>query len=116
MASRLYRTNSVLQKTATLSHLENQVAAALALKSTSEFHFWLFSYVRYLVQEGTLGFCIRIKQSLDPFSAGLESKLRELCNDLLGPQRRSKGTPLWEPYLLVSMLCILLSLLCYAVF
>ncbi|ELT95316.1 hypothetical protein CAPTEDRAFT_117691 [Capitella teleta] len=82
MASRLYRTNSTLQKAATLSHLENQMSAALALMSASEFRFWLFSYVRYLVQEG------------------MEAKLRELCNDLLGPQHRSRTEPKWEPCIL----------------
>ncbi|XP_063967555.1 protein HIRA-like [Lytechinus pictus] len=59
--------NHNLQKAATLTHLENQVSAALALKSPKEYRFWILTYARYLVQEEC------------------EGRLRELCNDLLGP-------------------------------
>ena len=44
--------NQNLQKAATLGHLENQVSAALALRSAKEYRFWVLTYARYLVQEG----------------------------------------------------------------
>ena len=50
--SQLYRSGHPLQQTATLSHLENQLGSCVLLKSGSEYHFWLLTYVRYLVQEG----------------------------------------------------------------
>ncbi|GAB1610038.1 protein HIRA-like isoform X1 [Argonauta hians] len=72
-----------VQQCATLTHLCNQLAACLALRSTSEYHFWLLTYVRYLAQEG------------------FEPQLREVCEDLLGlsyTRKRSKGK--WESYVL----------------
>lgn len=57
-ASRLYRTSHPLLQASTLSHLENQVACCLALRSSQEYNFWLLTYVRYLVQEGKGSTCI----------------------------------------------------------
>lgn len=48
----ILRADAAVQRSATVSHLENQVACSLAIKSPKDFHFWLNSYVRYLVQEG----------------------------------------------------------------
>lgn len=42
----------VVQQEATLAHLESQVAAALALRSSHEYRHWLLLYARYLVNEG----------------------------------------------------------------
>ncbi|XP_078600357.1 protein HIRA-like isoform X5 [Branchiostoma floridae x Branchiostoma japonicum] len=84
-AGRLFRANHNLQQAVTLGHLENQVSAALMLRSSAEHKFWLLTLVRYLVQEG------------------LEAQLREICDDLLGPVttqgRLAKGS-LWEPEVL----------------
>ncbi|XP_002732568.2 protein HIRA [Saccoglossus kowalevskii] len=66
-ASRMHQMNPHLQQAATLSHLENQLAAALTVKSSKEYRFWLLTYARYLAQEG------------------VENRLREICDDLLGP-------------------------------
>ena len=53
-AAQLFRTNHTLQQPSTLSHLENQVASALTLKSAKEYRFWLMTYVRFLIQEGEM--------------------------------------------------------------
>jgi len=53
----ILRADASIQRSSTLSHLENQVACSMALKSGKEFHFWLNSYVRYLVQEGKMFLC-----------------------------------------------------------
>ena len=48
------QSNRTLQRSSTMSYLEGQLSAAQALKSGHEYRFWLLTYVRYLVQEGTL--------------------------------------------------------------
>ena len=53
-AARMFGANSSLQQPSTVGHLENQMASALVLKSSSEYHFWFTTYVRYIVQEGEL--------------------------------------------------------------
>lgn len=51
-ANRVFQSDASLQQVSTLSHLENQLATSLAVKSASDYRFWLETYVRYLVQEG----------------------------------------------------------------
>merc|ERR1712224_167346 len=68
------RMNPTRQETTTLSHLESQVSAALSMSSAEEYHFWLMTYVRYIVQ------------------AGNESRLRELCEELLSSETKSSQT------------------------
>ena len=51
-ASQLFRAPPGGQQATTVSHLENQLACCLALQSGKEYHHWLLTYVRYLVQEG----------------------------------------------------------------
>jgi protein HIRA/HIR1 len=67
-----------------VSHLENQLACSIALRSSKEYHFWLLAYIRYLIQEG------------------LESKLRDVCDDLLGPTHsvQTATTTRWDPTIL----------------
>ncbi|XP_013416664.1 protein HIRA-like [Lingula anatina] len=81
-AGQLFRTGHVAQQASTMTHLENQVAAALALKSSQEYKFWLLTYMRYLVQEG------------------VEAKIREVCDELLGPVYKSKTASSWESHTL----------------
>ena len=50
-AARMFGANSSLQQPSTVGHLENQMASTLVLKSSSEYHFWFTTYVRYIVQE-----------------------------------------------------------------
>lgn len=45
---------------------QNQLAACLALGSGSEYHFWLMTYVRYLVQAGMI-WCMFICLSVRSF-------------------------------------------------
>ncbi|GIY07833.1 protein HIRA [Caerostris darwini] len=71
-----------LRQIGTLSHLDNQLAASLSLKSSKEYKFWLLSLVRYLVQEG------------------LEARLRDLCDGLLGPVVKTSKTSDWKPTIL----------------
>lgn len=42
----------LVQQETTLAYLENQIAAALMLQSSHEYHHWLLIYARYLVNEG----------------------------------------------------------------
>nr|XP_025046423.1 protein HIRA isoform X2 [Pelodiscus sinensis] len=76
-AARLFSMPHLVQQEATLAYLENQIAAALTLQSSYEYHHWLLIYARYLVNEG------------------FEYRLRELCKDLLGPVHYSTGSQ-WE--------------------
>lgn len=50
----------------TLTFLENQLSACKALYSSHEYHFWLITTVRFLLQEG------------------YENRLRIICDELLG--------------------------------
>lgn len=36
---------------------------------------------------------------------GVESKLRDVCDELLGPLHKSKTAAKWEPMVLVSVAC-----------
>ncbi|XP_067911444.1 protein HIRA isoform X2 [Heterodontus francisci] len=76
-AARLSSMPHFLQRGTTLAYLENQVAAAMTLKSSQEYRHWLLIYTRYLVNEG------------------FEPRLRELCKDLLGPVHNSSSSQ-WE--------------------
>ena len=51
-ASQVFQSSSHMQHVSTISHLETQMATCLALRSASEYRFWLETYVRYLAQEG----------------------------------------------------------------
>lgn len=52
LASRLSAAPHHLQQSMTLAFLENQLAAALTLKSAPEYRYWLLIYARFLVNEG----------------------------------------------------------------
>uniref|UniRef100_A0A8C2X9H5 Protein HIRA n=1 Tax=Cyclopterus lumpus TaxID=8103 RepID=A0A8C2X9H5_CYCLU len=78
LASRLSSTPHHLQQSMTLAFLENQLASALTLQSAQEYRYWLLIYARFLVNEGS------------------EHRLRELCQELLGPVHKSAATA-WEP-------------------
>ncbi|KAL6779506.1 HIRA1 [Auxenochlorella protothecoides x Auxenochlorella symbiontica] len=61
---------------ATRAHLEASLAAALALRSAEEYRSWLLKYASFLAE------------------ARDETRLRELCSDLLGPPGpASRGAP-----------------------
>lgn len=81
-ASRSFQSLPGLRQTVTLSHLEAQVANSLVLKSGTEWKFWLETYIRYLAQEG------------------VENKLREVCDDLLGPVYKSRSSKSWIRFVL----------------
>jgi len=51
--SRLLHSDAVTRHAVTISHLENQLTCCVSLRSSKEYHFWLLTYVRYLVQEGS---------------------------------------------------------------
>lgn len=64
-----------------MAYLENQIAGALILQSSQEYKYWLLIYARYLVNEG------------------FEQKLREVCQELLGPVHYSSDSQ-WESKIL----------------
>ncbi|KAK1429195.1 hypothetical protein QVD17_11400 [Tagetes erecta] len=73
----------------TRAHLEAQLASALSLKSPNEYRQCLLSYIRFLAREAD------------------ESRLREVCENFLGPPTgmaetvASDGTdPTWDPCVL----------------
>uniref|UniRef100_A0A0V0GBI1 Protein HIRA n=1 Tax=Triatoma dimidiata TaxID=72491 RepID=A0A0V0GBI1_TRIDM len=68
----------------TLSFLDGQIASAKALNSKQEFKFWYLTLVRYLVQQG------------------LEARLRNMCEDLLGPIYSGVNNPLsnWNSHIM----------------
>jgi protein HIRA/HIR1 len=80
----LFHSDASLQRVSSICHLENQLACSTAIRSPKEYHFWLLAYVRYLIQEA------------------LESKLREVCNELLGPVHGSLqlSSSRWDPMIL----------------
>uniref|UniRef100_A0A8R7VFU9 Protein HIRA n=1 Tax=Triticum urartu TaxID=4572 RepID=A0A8R7VFU9_TRIUA len=70
----------------TRAHLETQLAASLALKSSQEYRQCLLSYIRFLAREAD------------------ESRLREVCESFLGPPMGMVGAvstdannPSWDP-------------------
>jgi protein HIRA/HIR1 len=83
---RVYTRDTSQLQMATVAFLENQVTAALACQSSDEYHHWLLSYVKYLA------------------SQGLESKLQELCVELIGPPgqsvRKLTSTQGWNQFVL----------------
>ncbi|KND00338.1 uncharacterized protein SPPG_04660 [Spizellomyces punctatus DAOM BR117] len=73
----------------TLSQMENQMASHLTLRSSNDYRNWLKRYARNLADEGA------------------SSKVKELCDDLLGPSTRptvisSPSGPAdeWDPMIL----------------
>lgn len=82
MASTIFSANPSMQQAGTISHLDNQMAAALSLHSAKEYKFWLLALVRYLVQEV------------------LENRLRDICEMLLGCLEGGMDSASWQPYLL----------------
>ncbi|XP_075072457.1 protein HIRA [Mixophyes fleayi] len=80
-AARLFTMPHQVQQETTMAHLENQIAAARLLQSSQEYKYWLLIYARYLVNEG------------------FEQKLREVCQDLLGPVHNSADSQ-WESRIL----------------
>ncbi|XP_067127608.1 protein HIRA [Centruroides vittatus] len=82
IACTLFRGNPNMQKLGTLSHLDTQLTSSLSLHSPKEYHFWLLTLVRYLTQEG------------------LESRLRDICDMLLGPVIQTAKSAQWDPYIL----------------
>jgi len=85
-SSRIFRSNPGRQQSSTAVHLENQLSSCVALGSGKEYYFWLTTYVRYLSQ------------------AGFEARLREVCEELLGPPHRPVVTQdkssSWNPSIL----------------
>ena len=87
-------TNSC-QQSVTKSHLENQMASAVALQSVSEYQYWLRAYVRYLSTDED------------------ETRVRDFFNDLIGPPSGSlKNGKKWEATILGISKRRLLKSLC----
>eukprot|EP00850_Spirogloea_muscicola_P015169 SM000114S24132 [mRNA] locus=s114:115169:120348:- [translate_table: standard] len=71
-------------KEQTRAHIEQSLASAEALESAEEYRRWLLSYARHLTREGDV------------------TRLRELCEALLGPSPSvaAAGRTQWEPMVL----------------
>ncbi|RWS15627.1 Protein HIRA-like protein [Dinothrombium tinctorium] len=69
--------HSNLQQSATISFIDHQLASAFVIGSTSEYRFWLLSLAKYLTSEG------------------MDMRLREICQYLLGPPFKSSSSK-WE--------------------
>lgn len=80
-AAHLFTMPHQVQQETTMAYLENQIAGALILQSSQEYKYWLLIYARYLVNEG------------------FEQKLREVCQELLGPVHHSSDSQ-WESKIL----------------
>ncbi|GLD96056.1 hypothetical protein PINS_up004734 [Pythium insidiosum] len=76
------------QRSITRSHLEHQMAAAVALRSEHEYQYWMKAYVRFLASD----------EDVD--------RLEELCGELLGPfhasslEDSSTRASVWAPTVL----------------
>ncbi|KAH8041277.1 hypothetical protein HPB51_014425 [Rhipicephalus microplus] len=79
-AKSVFHTGPSLQQAGTLSFLDGQIAASLALRSSSEYKFWTLTLARYLATEG------------------LETRLKDLCTQFLGPVGGNSQS--WEPTIL----------------
>ncbi|KAH7958413.1 hypothetical protein HPB49_001382 [Dermacentor silvarum] len=80
-AKSVFHAGPSLQQAGTLSFLDGQIAASLALRSSTEYRFWTLTLARYLVTEG------------------LEGRLKDLCTQFLGPIGGNSQS--WEPSVLV---------------
>lgn len=63
----VFLSNSNLQKTGTLSFIDQQLSSAFILGSSKEYRHWLITLAQFLTEQG------------------IELRLRELCQFLLGP-------------------------------
>ncbi|CAM9127914.1 unnamed protein product, partial [Lampetra fluviatilis] len=75
------QTRAHRHRSCSLAQLEAQTAAAMALGSPREYRHWITAYTRYLAQEG------------------MESRLREVCTELIGPIQPSACST-WETHIL----------------
>eukprot|EP00742_Colponemidia_sp_Colp-10_P013504 GILJ01015253.1.p1 GENE.GILJ01015253.1~~GILJ01015253.1.p1 ORF type:complete len:964 (-),score=158.74 GILJ01015253.1:236-2866(-) len=66
----------------TRAHLANQVVSALALQSLSEYRYWIRLYVRRLTADSDA------------------ERLRELCEEFIGPLLKTGPTSQWQPLLM----------------
>ncbi|XP_074603057.1 histone cell cycle regulator-like protein isoform X2 [Brevipalpus obovatus] len=73
----LFQNNPSLQKTGTLSFIDQQLASSFVIGSSREYRHWLITLAQFLAEEG------------------IESRLRELCQYLLGPPFQGPDSK-WE--------------------
>ncbi|CAI5711024.1 unnamed protein product [Hyaloperonospora brassicae] len=89
--------DALLQRNVTRSHLEHQAAAAIVLKSSTEYRYWVEAYARFLTVDEDV------------------TRLDELCAEMMGPFHASSapssdsgttstlrigGTSKWDPMVL----------------
>lgn len=77
----LFLNNPYLQQTAVLSYIDQQLAASFVIGSTKEYRFWLMSLAQQLSKDN------------------MESRLREMCQYLIGPLFKSSKSE-WDPKIL----------------
>ncbi|KAF9358579.1 HIR complex subunit [Mortierella sp. NVP85] len=81
-AQELLNVEESVQSVVTLTHLENQLAAAQVLGSPSEYKQWLRCYVQRLADESSV------------------ARVEELCKFLLGPVYQGGDKSAWQPTIL----------------
>ncbi|KAF8938878.1 HIR complex subunit [Dissophora ornata] len=81
-AQELLNVEESVQNVVTLTHLENQMAAAQVLGSASEYKQWLRCYVQRLADESSV------------------ARVEELCKSLLGPVYHGGEKSGWQPTIL----------------
>ncbi|SAM04262.1 hypothetical protein [Absidia glauca] len=81
----LARIDPDVSSTVTISHIENQLAAAIVLESATEYKEWMIYYARRLSKENA------------------QSKVEELCRWLMGPPYMQTDNDEWEPTVLNSI-------------
>lgn len=79
-AKSVFHAGPSLQQAGTLSFLDGQISASMALRSSTEYRFWTLTLARYLATEG------------------LETRLKDLCTQFLGPIGGNSQS--WEPTIL----------------
>ncbi|CAG2116093.1 unnamed protein product, partial [Medioppia subpectinata] len=77
----LFVTNANLQQSGVLSYIDQQLAASFVIGSAKEYRFWLIALAQHLSKES------------------MESRLREVCQYLIGPVFKSSKSQ-WDPKIL----------------
>lgn len=79
----VFASNSILQQSATLSYIDQQLAASFVLNSSKEYRYWLLKLATHLTDEAQI------------------DRLKELCEYLLGPVYEDfSGEAAWEKTIL----------------
>jgi protein HIRA/HIR1 len=77
----LFLNNASLQQSGVLSYIDQQLAASFVIGSSKEYRFWFIALAQHLSKEN------------------METRLREMCQYLIGPLFKSSKSE-WDPKIL----------------